>query len=223
MQRPALAVLSLVVGLVIAACGAGPMPTPSVTPGTATATPAPNVDPTPAIVFDMREFYQRGEPVEIAIVNNSDDVYYYQHFYPACYNLQFFDDETEPRRLPIEVAMGDAPLMVPGRFIAPDGTHCDLISEDGLEPGARAVLLVWEQHRCVIDLWGCRESIQVEPGGFRIEGQFSSDAGVVGFGEILPNDPVITVEWEFVISPGPTPTPTPVVATGLRTPAEARE
>jgi hypothetical protein len=31
----------------------------------------------------MRQTYQQGEAVEIAIINQSDDVYYYQHSYPA--------------------------------------------------------------------------------------------------------------------------------------------
>jgi hypothetical protein len=70
------------VALIAAGCG-GPDPTgtpnvPAPTPATP-ATAVPNEAPRNAIAFDMREAYEKGEPVEIAIVNNSTDVYYYQH------------------------------------------------------------------------------------------------------------------------------------------------
>ena len=31
----------------------------------------------------MRQTYQQGEPIEIAIINWSGDVYYYRHSYPG--------------------------------------------------------------------------------------------------------------------------------------------
>jgi hypothetical protein len=201
-NQHAITVASLVaLALAIAACG-GPAPksTPQPTPSpTATATPAPDVTPPAPIAFDMRETYAYGDPVAIAIVNHSPDVYYYQFLYPACYNLRFFDDATEPRPFPIEESVRTVPLMETGRFIAPEGTHCDVISEDGLQPGERVVLLAWEQRRCIVDAWGCRESVQVEPGNFRIEGRFSPESGVVGPGQSSSSEPVTTVEWSFVI------------------------
>jgi hypothetical protein len=202
------------VALIAAGCS-GPDPTrtpnvPSPTPTPVTPAPAvPNEAPRNVIAFDMPEAYEKGEPVEIAIVNNSTDVYYYQHHYPACYNLQFFDDETEPGPFPIEVATGARPLMAPGRFIAPEGTHCDVVSEDRLQPGERAVLLVWQQHRCIVDIWGCRESVRVEPGSFWIEGRFSQLAGVLGPGDGASSESVVTAEWTFVARRGPTPPSTP--------------
>ena len=72
------------VALIAAGCS-GPDPTrtpnvPSPTPTPVTPAPAvPNEAPRNVIAFDMPEAYEKGEPVEIAIVNNSTDVYYYQH------------------------------------------------------------------------------------------------------------------------------------------------
>jgi hypothetical protein len=57
---------------------------------------------------------------------------------------------------------------------------------------------VWQQHRCIVDIWGCRESVRVEPGSFRIEGRFSQLAGVVGPGDGASSESVVTAEWTFV-------------------------
>lgn len=61
---------------------------------------------------------------------------------PSCYDLQCFDDSTERRPCPYENSVRDACLLQSGQFIVPVITHCDLISESSLEPGARAVLFV---------------------------------------------------------------------------------
>ena len=122
---------------------------------------------------------------------------------PPCYNLQYFDDSTKRRPYPYEDSVPQGWFLQPGQFIAPAGTHCDLISESSLEPGVRAVLLVWGQRRCKVDVWGCLESVQVDPGSYRIEGRFSLEPGVVGPGQAETTDATTTTaEWGTVIAEG---------------------
>jgi hypothetical protein len=165
--------------------------------------PTPTETPTPDIRFEMKHEYLQGDSIEVAIVNHSSETYYYQSHYPACYNLKFFDDSTEQRPDPREAPDQEARLLEPGRFIVPAGTHCDIISARPLEPGARVVLLAWEQQQCTLDVWGCIESAQVEPGTYRIEGQFATPPGVVG--PATPGDPGVTTiaDWTFAIAEPP--------------------
>lgn len=163
-----------------------------------TPTPTPGGD----IVFDMEEEYRPGEPVEIAVRNNSDLIYYYQSYYPACYNLQFFDDSQESRLYPNADPERRERLLSPGRFIVPRGTHCDLISEKSLMPGQSVALFTWEQQMCIKDRWGCIESVPVDPGEYLVRGEFSRVAGVVGPGAANQTPDVITtITWGFTIQP----------------------
>lgn len=196
--RPSISVLLVTaLTLALAACSTG-SPTPTATAPLPSATPTP--PPVPDIVFEMKQVYLFDESVEIGIVNRSSETYYYQVAYSACYNLKFYDDSDEQRPYPREETAQEAHLLEPGQFIVPAGTHCDVISERPLERGARAVLLVWDQQLCTVDVWGCTESIQVEPGTYRIEGQFATKPGVVG--PAAPGDPsaTTTAEWTFDIS-----------------------
>lgn len=156
------------------------------------------------ISFDMEDSYQLGEPIEVVILNKSNTNYYYQSYYPACYNLKFFDDSKEARPYPYVDQMKSERVLLPGQFIVPEGTHCDLISEESLEPGDRTVLFTWEQQMCIKDRWGCIESVPVEPGTYRVVGEFSQSAGMIGAGGSQGQGKTITVEREFIIEPSET-------------------
>lgn len=166
------------------------------------STPIPATDT--AIVdiqFDMEEEYHLGEPVEILVRNNSDLNYYYQFQYPACYNLQFFDDFQESRPYPNADPVPKQRYLSPGRFIVPRGTHCDTIWEKYLEPGTSAVLFTWDQQMCIKDRWGCMESVPVEAGEYLVRGEFSSAARVIGPGWDRKPDVIKTISWSFTIQP----------------------
>ncbi|MDA1174021.1 MAG: hypothetical protein O2826_05825 [Chloroflexi bacterium] len=151
----------------------------------------------PDIAFEMKLEYLHGESIAITIVNNSDDTYYYQRHYPACYNLKFFDDPVKERTYPEETR----PLE-PGEFLVPEGTHCDMVTEDALPPGARTTLLVWERQLCEVHLWGCLESVPAGPGTYRIEGRFSTKREVVGYSK-EDDRGTTTAEWSFAIAEPP--------------------
>lgn len=177
----AISSLTLVLGL---AAGCRDEEPPTSNP---TATAAKVSEPSPQapgedIAFSMEEEYRLGEPVEIAIRNNSNVNYYYQGEYPACYNLQFFDDSQVSHPDPYAFPVTQERVLSPGRFIVPQGTHCDIIFEKSLKPGQSVVLFTWDQQMCIKDRWGCIESVPVEPGEYLIRGKFSPVAGVVGFG-----------------------------------------
>ena len=119
-----------------------------------------------------------------------------------CYNLQYFNDSTEHCPYPRD-SVPQGWFLQPGQFIAPAGIDRDLISESSLEPGARAVLLVWGQRRSNVDVWGCLESVQVGPESYRIGGRFSLETGMVGSGQAETTDATTTTaEWGSVIAKG---------------------
>lgn len=82
--------------------------------------------------------------------------------------------------------------MPPGEFIIPQGTHCDLPGTSEIGPGEVVTLLTWSQRECVKDNWGCVESIRVNPGRYRVVGEFSTGSG----------DRKVVAEWSFVIGGG---------------------
>ncbi len=153
------------------------------------------------IMFDMAEEYRLGEPVEIIVRNNSDLVYYYQFQYPACYNLQFFDDSQESRPYPNADPVLKQRFLSPGRFIVPRGTHCDTIWEESINPGQSVTVFTWDQQMCIKDRWGCIESVPVEPGEFLIQGEFSSVERGIWPGENRRPDVITTITWGFTIEP----------------------
>lgn len=152
-----------------------PTEPPTVMP---TTTPRPTATPGEAdIVFVLRDRYRAGEALEVKIFNRSEsNRYYYQAQYPACYNLKFFDSTSESRPYPeVTAVAGTRPprMLLPGQFVVPEGTHCDLIWEKELAPGGEAVLFTWDLDRCVKDRWGCIGSAMLSPGEYRIEGEFT--------------------------------------------------
>lgn len=153
------------------------------------------------IAFDMEAKYSLGDPVEIAIRNDSNQIYYYQSEYPACFNLQFFDDSQESRPYPYADPKSKERVLSPGRFIVPGGTHCDLLFEQALKPGKSVVLFTWGQLMCTKDRWGCLENVPVEADEYVIRGEFSSRAKVIGFGAKRSTDQITTTTWGFTIQP----------------------
>lgn len=156
------------------------------------------------IVFEMKERYRLGEPVEIRIRNKSTSAtYYYQRDFPACYNLRFFDDSTERRPYPRETPGREPVRLLPGEFIVPEGTHCDLIVEKPLAPGEVVTLLTWKQELCVKDVWGCIESAPVAPGEYRIAGEFAQSRDVIVPGRSREGARIATANWKYAIEPSP--------------------
>lgn len=149
----------------------------------------------------MEDEYRLGEPIEISVRNNSELNYYYQAQYPACYNLQFFDDSQESRPYPNADPVPKQRFLSPGRFIVPRGTHCDTVWEKSIDPGQTVVVFTWEQQMCIKDRWGCMESVPVEPGEYLVRGEFSSLARVIGPGWDREPDAITTVTWNFTIEP----------------------
>ncbi len=163
----------------------------------AQATPTPL--PAGNLVFDMQQEYRLGEPVEVAIRNDSSVTYYFQSEYPACYNLQFFDDSQEIRPYPNADPVSTQSYLLPGEFIVPRGTHCDLIVEGSLDPGQAVVLFTWKQQMCIEDRFGCRESVPVGPGQYLFQGEFANAPSVIGPGSERRPDAITTITWDFTI------------------------
>ena len=88
--------------------------------------------------------------------------------------LRFYDESPQPR--PHPSGLGFKPLS-PGLFVIPEGTHCDLMVEVEIKPGDEAVLLTWNQEECITDRFGCRESVPVKPGRYKIVGEFKNTKG----------------------------------------------
>ena len=194
--------------LLLAACAQatpGTAPSSGLTPQTSeivTTVPTKvGTEPAGKISFNMKDEYRLGEPVEIGIRNGSDGDYYYQSIYPGCFNLKFFDGShvirpypnTEPQRTQI--------YLEPGQFVVPEGTHCDLITEQPLEPGQTVALFTWGQHICIKDRWGCIESLPVESGEYLIQGEFSNVQGGISPGSAREPESVTTIKWSFTIQP----------------------
>lgn len=104
---------------------------------------------------------RQGERARIRIANVGEEPYLYERVYPACYNLQFFDEQGR-------------------QFKIPPGTHCDIKSKGKLKPGEERRLVSWKLDECVRDRWGCVKSEPLPPGTYRIEGNFKrADGGMV--------------------------------------------
>lgn len=151
------------------------------------------------IVFVGKSHYDFGEPIDIRIRNLSkSDTFYYQSYYPACYNLKFFDSSTASRPYPSADSNLPQHFLLPGQFIVSKGTHCDLIFEKSLSSGQEVVLLTWNQDMCIKDRWGCMESVQVGRGEYRIIGEFAQKSGIIGPNSSRESATTVA-EWKFVI------------------------
>ncbi|MCH8089385.1 MAG: hypothetical protein IH955_05170 [Chloroflexi bacterium] len=162
------------------------------------ATPAPTASDSP-IEFVMEDNYALGQDIEIKIRNNGTESYVYSEYYPACNNLNFYDESEEARQLETLSEIVELP---PGLFIIPEGTHCDIANESQIKPGEEVVLLTWSQQECVKDTWGCAESVPVKAGKYTIVGKFpesmgSSDPNALSYEK---GDETVA-EWSFIIEP----------------------
>ena len=120
MRKPrTVVVILLIVALLViaAACGED-------------ATPAPTASDSP-IEFVMEDNYALGQEIEIKIRNNGTGSYVYSEYYPACNNLNFYDESEEARQLE---TLSEIVELSPGLFIIPEGTHCDIANESQIKP-----------------------------------------------------------------------------------------
>jgi len=200
--------------LLLAACAqATPETAPSSSPTPQTSEIVPTIPTVPTvptkvgtepewkISFNMKDEYRLGEPVEIGIRNGSDGDYYYQSTYPGCFNLKFFDGSNVIRPYPNAEPARTQIYLLPGQFVVPEGTHCDLIAEQPLEPGQSVALFTWGQHICIKDRWGCMESLPVESGEYLVQGEFSNVKGGISPGSAREPESVTTIKWSFTIQP----------------------
>ena len=165
-----------------------PVPVPTDTP-THTMVPTPSVPSSP-IIFVMQDSYALGQDISIRIRNNGPISYFYSTYYPACNNLTFHDASQKVRMIE---SFGEIKELTAGEFIIPRGTHCDLAGDTELLPGEEAVLITWDQQECVIDNWGCTESIPLPAGNYSIVGRFDESR--------YPRIGETTAKWSFTISP----------------------
>lgn len=188
MRKPrTVVVILLIVALLViaAACGED-------------ATPAPTASDSP-IEFVMEDNYALGQEIEIKIRNNGTGSYVYSEYYPACNNLNFYDESEEVRQLETLSEIVELP---PGLFIIPEGTHCDIANESQIKPGEEVVLLTWSQQECVKDTWGCAESVPVKAGKYIIVGKFPESKGSGDPNALWYEKGDETVaEWSFIIEP----------------------
>jgi hypothetical protein len=112
------------------------------------------------IRFVLRDRYEPGESIDVAIQNTGTRVYLFQPYYQACF-LSYFDASGR-------------------RFIIPPGTHCDLLAEETIRPGERKKLFSWKLDECVKDNWGCVKSRPLEPGTYTVKGRFKPKRGGPG-------------------------------------------
>ncbi len=120
--------------------------------GPSTTAPAEPESRAVPIRFVLRERYEAGETIDIAIENIGTKAYVFQSYYQACF-LSYFDASGR-------------------RFIIPPGTHCDLLAEETIRPGERRKLFSWKLDECVKDDWGCVKSRPLPPGTYTIKGRF---------------------------------------------------
>ena len=154
------------------------------------------------IEFVMEDHYPLGQAIEIKIRNVGTTGYVHSEYYPACVNLEFYNNSGERR--PFEEVSPDGGSYVvelpPGLIIIPKGTHCDIANESLAKPGEEVVLLTWSQNECVKDRWGCLESVPVKPGKYTIIGKFPeakdpSDPNAAGY----EKGEETVAEWSFTI------------------------
>ena len=143
----------------------------------------------------MNDRYALGENVGISAKNYGVVPHSYNREYPACHNLQFFDDSGQPlATMPSEPGEAGEPR----RFIIPQGTHCDLFITKMIGPFGEADTLRWSQLECVEDNWGCVASAPVAPGKYRVVGSFPMGSG--SFTSSLRKGPQTVVEKTFIIA-----------------------
>lgn len=110
------------------------------------------------LVFKLRRPLFVGERTRVRLKNLSDVTYVYNSAYEAC--------EMVFRELPSR-----------RQFIVPEGTHCDLIVMEELEPGETVTLFRWDLDECVEDNWGCTKAKDLPAGRYQMRGWFEPKGG----------------------------------------------
>lgn len=131
-----------------------------VVPGPASA----RVEPAPGgsqemwpLRFVLDTPLHEGGETRVRLRNLGDVSYTYNSYYQACY-MKFRERGGR-------------------RFIIPEGTHCDLVDRQEIEPGETVTLFRWDLDECIEDNWGCTEAKDLPPGRYVMKGWFRPHEG----------------------------------------------
>jgi hypothetical protein len=162
MDTTKVATLMLVGMLTLPACAtaagapvAGPTSSPS-----ESATPTPSPTPTgngEPVTFVLRKTYKAGGKTAVKLRNDGTDSYKYNSYYEAC-KMVF---RTRSGR----------------RFLVPEGTHCDLVMYETLDPGETVTLFHWDLDECIDDQWGCVKARDLRPGRYTMTDRLRPEDG----------------------------------------------
>lgn len=98
-----------------------------------------------------------GGETRVRLRNSGDVAYNYNAAYEAC----------------------DMVFRVRGgrKFLIPEGTHCDLIDPQRVQPGETVTLFRWDLDECVEDNWGCTKAKDLPRGRYVMKGWFRPAGG----------------------------------------------
>lgn len=131
----------------------------------ATVPPAAAVDPAATsgsvarspLVFVLDRPLHEGGKTRVRLRNRSDKAFVYNPYYEACQMV--FRDGTGRK------------------FLVPEGTHCDLVAREKVEPGETVTLFRWDLDECVKDEWGCAKARDLPLGKYSMRGWFKPAGG----------------------------------------------
>lgn len=98
-----------------------------------------------------------GGKTRVRLRNTGDVSYVYNPYYEAC--AMVFKDASGRK------------------FLVPEGTHCDLVSEAHVAPGETVTLFRWDLDECIEDNWGCTEARDLRRGRYSMRGWFHPEGG----------------------------------------------
>lgn len=108
--------------------------------------------------FVLDKPLHEGGKTRVRLRNTGNDSYIYNSAYEAC--------DMVYRELPS------------GRkFLVPEGTHCDMIAKEEVEPGETVTLFRWGLDECIEDNWGCTKARDLPPGRYSMKGWFRPKGG----------------------------------------------
>ena len=110
-----------------------------------------------SLTFVLEKKYEVGSKAVVKLRNNTNRTYMYNPYYEAC---KMVFRERGGRK-----------------FIIPEGTHCDLVVHEEVEPGDTVTLFRWDLDECTKDRWGCVESKDLAPGWYTMSGRFRPKGG----------------------------------------------
>jgi hypothetical protein len=107
--------------------------------------------------FVLKDDLTVGGRTAVKLRNNGDVAYNYNPYYEACYMV-------------FRVESGR-------KFIVPEGTHCDIVAKEQVEPGETVTLFKWDLDECTKDNWGCEEAKNLPAGKYVMKGSFKPKGG----------------------------------------------